>query len=346
MGLIQVFFFSFIYFFAYLPRVIFHQTFKDVIVSSFMRYERSAGVVIFNNGKFLLLHYEAGHWEFVKGHVEKGEDEITTIKRETKEETGIKDLKIIPGFKESITYFFKRNGELTKKRVDFYLAETKEKKIKLSHEHIGYKWLNFEEAVEQVTFKNAKDVLRKAHVFLELRKLSNKIKRCKKCPLWKSRKKAVPGEGNYKAKLMIIGEAPGPTEDKIGKPFVGNSGRFLIDSLKKIGIKREDVYITNVIKCFPPGKRRPKSSEIKACSYFLETEISLVKPRIVLTLGRTALKRLLGKDSLRKHHGKIFKKDRTTIFPTFHPAAARRFPLVRHMFLKDIKKLQKLLTKL
>ena len=156
-----------------------------------MPQEKSAGAIVFrrepsyaktSEGKdnqiyYLLLHYQSGHWEFPKGHVERGETEEQTVVREVAEETGIKDLKILPGFKQYIKYFFRRSyglkGEARKKApwvfklVIFYLAETKTKEIKISFEHKGYKWLPYEEALKQLTFKNAKEILRKAQSFLD-----------------------------------------------------------------------------------------------------------------------------------------------------------------------------------
>lgn len=135
-----------------------------------MPREISAGAVIFRreNGEpvYLLLHYSSGHWDFVKGHIEEGEDEIQTVIREAREEAGITDLKLIPNFKERIRYFFKRNKQIVYKEVVFFLAETKQKKVKLSYEHIGYVWLPFKQAFLQLTFENAKNVLKKAHNFL------------------------------------------------------------------------------------------------------------------------------------------------------------------------------------
>jgi len=153
--------------------------------------ERSAGAIIFRKEIFLekkdkiyylLLHYPSGHWDFVKGHIEKGESERETAKREIKEETGIKDVKFIPGFIEKINYFFYRNLNdqkdpplsfnqnnkvLVLKEVVFYLAETKEKNVEISFEHIGYEWLEYKEAIKKVTFKNAREVLKKANEFLK-----------------------------------------------------------------------------------------------------------------------------------------------------------------------------------
>jgi len=138
-----------------------------------MPIEKSAGAIIFrkenNNFFYLLLHYPSSakapkeYWDFPKGHIEKGEDEIKTVKREVEEETGLKDIKIIEGFREWIKYFFKFEGKTVLKCVTFYLAETKTKDVKISGEHVGYKWLPYEDAIEQLTFKNAKEVLKKAH---------------------------------------------------------------------------------------------------------------------------------------------------------------------------------------
>jgi 8-oxo-dGTP pyrophosphatase MutT (NUDIX family) len=153
-----------------------------------MPKEKSAGAIIFrkeeNKIYYLLLHYQSGHWDFPKGHIEKGESDEQTIKREIEEETGIKDIKIIPGFKEYIKYFFKKSyglkGEARKKApfvfkiVVFYLAETKTKDIKISFEHIGYKWLEYEDALKQLTFKNAKEILKKAQHWI-LTKIFNVI---------------------------------------------------------------------------------------------------------------------------------------------------------------------------
>ena len=136
-----------------------------------MPIEKSSGAIIFrkqgNNIFYLLLRYELGHWDFPKGHIEKGETLEETAIRETKEETGISDLKFIKGFKEWFKYFFKYKGKNIMKIVTFFLAETKTEKIKLSFEHIGYKWLSYEKALDQLTFDNAKDILKKANEFLK-----------------------------------------------------------------------------------------------------------------------------------------------------------------------------------
>ena len=134
-----------------------------------MPKEISAGAVVFRQDKevkYLLLNYEAGHWDFPKGHIEEGEEEKETVKREVEEETGISKISFIEGFKEKIKYFYRREEQTIYKEVVFYLVETKESKIKISFEHIGYEWLAYEDALKRLTFKNAKEILKKAHSFL------------------------------------------------------------------------------------------------------------------------------------------------------------------------------------
>jgi len=144
-----------------------------------MPIEKSAGAVIFSPVKpgrghgakkektyYLLLHYEAGHWDFPKGNIEKGEKLEDAARREISEETGIKDIEFAPGFKETIKYFYKREKKNIFKFVTFFLAGTKTKKVKISWEHQGFKWLPYEKALEQLTFKNAKEILKKAHDFI------------------------------------------------------------------------------------------------------------------------------------------------------------------------------------
>jgi 8-oxo-dGTP pyrophosphatase MutT (NUDIX family) len=134
-----------------------------------MPKEVSAGAVIFRrNGetKYLLLHYESGHWDFPRGAIELGENEKETVVRETREETGITDLVFLPEFREKIFWFYKKEGKTIYKEAIFYLAETKTEKIILSSEHIGFAWMPYEESLKQTTFKNGKEVLRKAHDFL------------------------------------------------------------------------------------------------------------------------------------------------------------------------------------
>jgi bis(5'-nucleosidyl)-tetraphosphatase len=135
-----------------------------------MLNEKSCGAVVYAKSpevNYLILQYEAGHWDFVKGNVEEGETEKDTVVRELREETGISDARFIEGFKERITYFYKRQGATVHKEVVFFLMESNTKQVTISFEHIGFEWLPFERAMEKLTFKNARDILQKAHEFLK-----------------------------------------------------------------------------------------------------------------------------------------------------------------------------------
>lgn len=140
------------------------------MVSCMLR-EKSCGAVVFirqeNSTKYLLLNYAAGHWDFVKGNVEPNETEKETVLRELKEETGITDARFIEGFKETIAYFYRRQGLTVNKEVVFFIIETHTEKVELSFEHVGYIWLDYQHAMEKLTFKNAIDVMQKAHDFLK-----------------------------------------------------------------------------------------------------------------------------------------------------------------------------------
>jgi bis(5'-nucleosidyl)-tetraphosphatase len=132
--------------------------------------EKSCGATVFVKNlevKYLLLHYEAGHWDFVKGNVESNESERDTVIRELREETGIVDAQFIDDFREKIEYFYRRQGATIHKEVVFFLIEAHSEKVELSYEHVGYDWLYYQRAMEKLTFKNARDVLQKAHEFLK-----------------------------------------------------------------------------------------------------------------------------------------------------------------------------------
>ena len=141
------------------------------LVKTMLR-EKSCGAIVFLKNtevKYLLLHYEAGHWDFVKGNVEPNESEKDTVIRELKEETGITDAQFIEGFKEKIEYFYRRQGAKIHKKVIFFLIETHTEKVEVSYEHVGYMWLDYQNAMKKLTFKSAKDALQKAHTLLKTR---------------------------------------------------------------------------------------------------------------------------------------------------------------------------------
>ncbi len=157
-------------------------------------------------------------------------------------------------------------------------------------------------------------------------KIEEDIKVCKKCTLSETKTNTVPGEGGFRKKVMFVGEAPGKWEDLKGRPFVGAAGKYLDELLQSIGLSREDVYITNIVKCRPPGNRDPTDEEIAACSPYLDRQIAVMKPKIIVPLGRFSSGYILNKfgfkmKSISSVQGKVFRGD-VIIIPMYHPAAA------------------------
>jgi DNA polymerase len=174
----------------------------------------------------------------------------------------------------------------------------------------------------------------------ELEKLRLEVLQCKACPLHKTRKKPVVGEGNPRAILVFIGEAPGAEEDEQGRPFVGKAGELLTKIIKAMGLERKEVYITNVLKCRPPGNRNPRPEEIKACWPFLERQIEIIKPKLICTLGTFATQTFLGTQQKITFQRGSFKEWRgIKVLPTFHPAFLLRNPQYKRLAWEDIKKL-------
>ncbi len=157
----------------------------------------------------------------------------------------------------------------------------------------------------------------------KLQDLYEEIKGCKRCALGKERTNLVFGAGNEEAEILFVGEAPGYHEDKMGEPFVGQAGKLLTQLLSGIGLKRSDIYITNVLKCRPPKNRDPSPKEVEACKPYLFTQIEIIKPKVVCTLGNFATRALLDKQvSISSVVGKNFQVKNFWVFPIFHPAVA------------------------
>jgi uracil-DNA glycosylase family 4 len=178
-----------------------------------------------------------------------------------------------------------------------------------------------------------------------LEKVAVEVRGCPLCKLSRSRKNAVPGEGQLSAKIMFIGEAPGKSEDEKGRPFVGASGRVLDSLLEKAGIERSQVFITNVVKCRPPNNRVPEEDEVTACRPYLDRQIALIKPKVICILGRTAYSSLLGGSSITANRGKIVERASQKYFLTFHPAAAIYNKSLLAALEADLKKLAKEIKK-
>lgn len=165
-----------------------------------------------------------------------------------------------------------------------------------------------------------------------IKKVEAEVVVCTKCGLWRGRQNAVPGEGDINAIVMFVGEAPGYWEDVKGRPFVGAAGKFLDEMLSRIGLSRSEVYIANILKCRPPENRDPFPIEVKACTPFLDRQIQIIKPRLIVTLGRHSTSYILSKagfkdvEGITKLRGKVYAANvlglRVSVIPTYHPAAA------------------------
>lgn len=180
----------------------------------------------------------------------------------------------------------------------------------------------------------------------ELTDLYNEIRNCEKCILAQGRTHAVPGEGPEDAAILFIGEGPGFHEDRLGRPFVGAAGNYLDELLVKIDLDRESVYITNVVKCRPPGNRDPQPEEIDACRSYLDKQIKLLRPRLVITLGRFSMQRYFPNASISRIHGQPKRVGNVIYYPMFHPAAALHQPRWRQLVEEDMLKIPELLSKL
>ena len=168
--------------------------------------------------------------------------------------------------------------------------------------------------------------------------LEDSIVNCNKCKLCKTRQNIVFGTGNKNATIMFIGEGPGADEDAQGEPFVGKAGKLMNMAFEAVGIKRDDVYIANIVKCRPPANRNPEEDEAVACLDYLRNQVMLVKPKIIVLLGSVALKNILGKDyGITVSRGKIIEKKGITYIPTWHPAALLRDESKKIDFLKDLQ---------
>jgi uracil-DNA glycosylase family 4 len=176
--------------------------------------------------------------------------------------------------------------------------------------------------------------------------LYNEVAACKRCDLYKCATRAVPGEGPENAEIMFIGEAPGFNEDQQGRPFVGAAGKFLDHLFASIGLNREQVYIANVVKHRPPNNREPLPAEIAACSSWLNRQIDIVHPRIIVTLGRYSMARYFPNKSISKIHGTFEKRDGVIYFAMYHPAAALHQQALRYEIEQDILKIPPLLVEL
>jgi uracil-DNA glycosylase len=169
--------------------------------------------------------------------------------------------------------------------------------------------------------------------------IASEVAVCTRCDLHKTRKRTVPGEGPVNIEIMLIGEGPGFNENEQGRPFVGAAGKFLEELLAQAGLKRSDVWITNVVKCRPPENRDPQPEELEACNFYLERQIKVTNPKIIITLGRFSMGKFLPGVKISQVHGQMRKVGDRFVIPMFHPAAALHQAALKPSILADFAKL-------
>ena len=180
-----------------------------------------------------------------------------------------------------------------------------------------------------------------------LENLAEKIRKCQLCPLHKSRKNAVASEGSKNAQFLFVGEAPGYQEDLEGRPFCGAAGKFLDEMLKSINLRRKDVFITNIVKCRPPNNRDPLDSEINTCWPYLLEQIKIIKPKLIVCLGRLSMARFLPSvGTISNVHGRVFKKADQLYMTLYHPAAALHQNRLKSTIEADFRKIPQVLKKI
>lgn len=184
--------------------------------------------------------------------------------------------------------------------------------------------------------------------------INKRICECRRCDLWKTRSNPVVGEGDNNADILFIGEAPGFNEDKQGRPFVGRAGKLLDELLESIDLKRNEVYIANILKCRPPNNRNPEKEEIESCTEFLDAQIKIISPKIIVPLGNFAVQYIFKKygfesDKISNVHGKIYNKNTLfgplCIIPLYHPAIAIYNPTKKNILMEDILVLNQCIDK-
>ncbi|MEM3791302.1 MAG: uracil-DNA glycosylase family protein [Candidatus Micrarchaeaceae archaeon] len=296
-----------------------------------MKKETSAGFFIYRSRKgkieLLFLINKEGKLDIPKGHVEKGESIKDAALRELEEETGL-HADADRFFKEKYQYINPHTG--AKKAVYVFLGKGKGK-LRISKEHKGYVWISEKDIKKYELYENWKSLIPYAFDYAkrhnEMEKVNKRYESLPKVEGWTLSKRFVPGEGKLDAKIMIVGQAPGKKEDEKRRPFVGRSGRLLNECMKVAGIKRSSCYICNAVQFFPENNRAPTKEEISLCKPFLEKQIKIVKPKVILALGNVAKKALEGID------GKVIHAP--------HPSFILRFRKGKGRLIEALKRAKK-----
>ena len=185
----------------------------------------------------------------------------------------------------------------------------------------------------------------------QLEQLNERMAKCSQCVLRTGCKNVVPGEGPAEAEIMFIGEGPGAKEDELGRPFVGAAGKFLDEMLATIDLKRDEVYIANVVKCRPPQNRDPLPEEVASCWPWLLEQIKIIQPKLIVTLGRHSMERFLPNQKISIVHGKAMRREiegigKQIFYTLYHPAAALYNGSMREILIKDFKRIPKIIEKI
>lgn len=178
-----------------------------------------------------------------------------------------------------------------------------------------------------------------------IKEIASEVLSCTRCVLSETRTNAVPGDGSSTAAVMFIGEGPGKNEDEQGLPFIGRAGKLLDALLAEVPLRREDVYITNVVKCRPPGNRDPEPDEVAACMPYLMAQIEMIDPRVIVTLGRHSMLRFYPEGKISNDHGRIIRIGQRVLLPVYHPAAALRNPRLNETLREDMKRIPEAVRK-
>ena len=311
-----------------------------------MRFEYSAGAFVYRKRAssielLLLKRKRSDAYDLPKGHIEKGENAVQAAIREIKEETGL-DATFLPFFQTSTHYIFSRKKTKISKSVKFFISRAQSNKVIISDEHKGYAWCDIEKAAALLKYKDLTDILQLVRDYIQrheaMQKLNNEYAQLPRTnDAWELSKNFVPGEGPLNPDIMLIGQAPGANEDIQRRPFVGRSGQLLDRLLKEAKIGRKNVYITSVVQFFPFENREPSKDELTICKPFIERQISIIKPKYIVLLGRIAARTILEEDSVSENRGRIMAKDGIKNLITLHPSAVLRFPKNEPLLKEDLK---------
>lgn len=311
-----------------------------------MRFEYSAGAFVYRKRAssielLLLKRKRSDAYDLPKGHIEKGENAVQAAIREIKEETGL-DATFLPFFQTSTHYIFSRKKTKISKSVKFFISRAQSNKVIISDEHKGYAWCDIEKAAALLKYKDLTDILQLVRDYIQrheaMQKLNNEYAQLPRTnDAWELSKNFVPGEGPLNPDIMLIGQAPGANEDIQRRPFVGRSGQLLDRLLKEAKIGRKNVYITSVVQFFPFENREPSKDELTICKPFIERQISIIKPKYIVLLGRIAARTILEEDSVSENRGRIMTKDGIKYLITLHPSAVLRFPKNEPLLKEDLK---------